>query len=702
MLQTPTGRSIDRGTDARKVPSLTEALRKEEPDERAVSLEQVLTAWAEPLEDLYPVWRECFGMTYEDQWGRYDADKRAWVPRSPAPTRKLTRLEFNHIQPIVAGIRAIHTAEPPSFGAVAGTSELNDGAAAEVCDDLMWATWDMHNLSDVYGDLVDGATVYGTMYLHPEWDATRGTPQMVAGPDGMPVFEYDGDFKWSVYTPFEVIPDPSSRGDYDGAGIAIKQVVSLQALQETFPETASEIAPSSVVGDRALSLLLETRWASPRSAVNGRGDPVREGVVVTTFYGRQTPDMPRGCHKVFAGGKMLYEGDNPVYPEEDEQEPWPTYHWPLFVFRDIPVPGAHHGQGTVVRLIGPQKALNGGASKELTILKKIAHATLVRPKGSNVVKTDEVDQVIETSTTAPPGSIYYLQAPQYPAEISNFETRIVSAMESIAGMNAASQGKANSADESGRAVQLRQQRDIGRRAPIKQAQDKAMSMALAYSIGRLFKRYANTERKVLIVGENRRAQIQAFDGSKIASGMDVKVFQDFARPHDPAQRIVWAQSMVQMGLVDPTDPIERAQMRELMGVGNFRRLEETLRSDRDKATRECSELYSGATVPVEFWEDDNQHLAVHFAEMNSQSWKTATTPGPGDTPESGHRKQLIRQAWILHVQAHMQQAQFKAGQMAPDPQMAAPGPGASPEAGSPNPGAPQDNAGTPGPMEAAA
>lgn len=707
-------RTTPYGSTRRNETDLLAALLMEDPDGRAQSLESLVKRASRSLDSRRRIWAECDGMVYHDQWGRLDDVNGSWQPRGPAPSNRVVRIENNVLYPMLERRTSLLTSEKLNLGVRAATSEGKDAAAAKGGDKILRYAWEHLDMEGHRQEIIESCGVLGNWYLHPMWDDTAGplvteerahVDPETGEPLGISVEEYPvGDVVMESLSPYEVIADTAATNREPGMWIAAHRMVPLQILRNSpkfDPGMLEGLVPDGLGRDGA-------EYVARRQSLHPRSDDPwgslqdslldRESVLVTTLYVRRTGQFPRGRMFIIAGGKELYAGDNPMYPQQGEpNKAIPEWPYPIFPFRDHVVPGSFHGQGCVVRGIGPQKTINGAISKAVLQIRKASHPTLIKPKGIDFTKSDEPDQQVSVNPQLPPGSIYYLQSPQFPQETFQLIEHELSMLELIFGVNEATQGALPSADTSGRAIEALQQQNFGRLGPVQMRHTRQFANVMTYVL-RLYQRHCEIGRQVEISGEDRRTEVVVFNEATMSTGLDVIVFDDLMRPRDPARRLVWAQTLAQIGLYRPDDPRHRAALAQLVGFGDIEGFEETtLRGDYDKQERENLRLLAGEPVEVNFWEDDQEHLASMTNEMNSEGWRTATTPLPTDPPQVQQQKLLAQQIWMQHYQAHLQQQATKQQQAmaAQMPQMpapqGAPGPGApmpAPTAGGPPAGVP--------------
>lgn len=659
-------------------------------------------------------------MTFSDQYGNYSAETRTWQPRDPAPEKKVTRVELNHMAPLLFDVASLQCQDLPNMKATAGTDSSSAASAQQCADTLIWWMWEQGGYDDKNFEVRFAAGVGGNWFLYPLWDASAGRlvdvvdhyepvpgpPDPVTGvPSGMslePVMKKvrEGNFADRTVSCFSGLPDPASVSEWDGEGFAIHERLPLATLQRLYPAMKEFLViDRSTNGSDGTFYAERLKGVSPRTGGmmgSASQEQASETTSVFTIFLRTCDDFYRGRWAVVACGKILYMGDNPVYPsqkEEDLGEEFPQYHWPIWRIGHDLIPGSYFAQGGGVRILGAQRKLNGVASKKLHLLKRVAHPVLVKPKRADFIKSDEPDQQINVSDTLAPGSIYYLQSPNFPQELQYEEKASVEQMETILGVHAGTRGASQEGNSGTKDRQLFQ-RDLGRLAVVKNRTDRQLAQAFSYKL-RLWRRYATTSRTIRIVGENNAIAARQMDMASISAGTDVVVYDETQMPKDPAGRVMHLKAAVDMKALDMADPIQRAGVLEAMGLGVHKHFESTLYADRRSAQDENLLMYDGESPAVEFWHDDLQDLAAHFAEMRTMKWIKATTPGPTDDPQTAFKKQQTRERYLTHVRAHQQSMAMKmqsgaAAQPAPGPGQP---PAAPPSPQAPSPQPPQPGAG---------
>jgi len=383
-----------------------------------------------------------------------------------------------------------------------------------------------------------------------------GVPEMAA-PAGPPLRQLrpkegpQGELSYRRLTVDQVHFDPTARkpGGTDGIGIIVEWDESRATVYEMLKAAGREAEFFSLTEEGDAELDQRMQRTQRASAGDGGGRINTDGKIkMRVMYLRARTDRPRGDCFVWCGRKMVYEGENDVYPTKAERakgELWPSEDWPVFTFlgderRDNP-----WGRGRTVSGIPLQDAINGCYSKDLQHQALIANVKYVLPAGFDWEPNDEPGQVARPAKkfydmtggkpvqmTQPP------QMPEYRVEAEG----LIQKYEYVVGVNAASMGNAPSAQPSGALTQKLQDRDVGRIAPMKRALDRQMARVQTYAL-RLIRRHSTGERELRIVGDDMSVSLKLFQVAELAAGTEILVLNDNALSRDPTRRSLQLESV---------------------------------------------------------------------------------------------------------------------------------------------------------------
>lgn len=628
----------------------------------ALALYELAKSWFDTHAWYYRECVENLAMVNGAQYGYYSTWENRWIPVPEVRNSYEIRLVVNLEKPIVDQATAILTQEQPQFDCAPGATEVEDAAAAETANDLTRYIWDFHRLDGKFRTTAHGAFVCGTTFVRVLWDKTAGpfAPPQFTGGDPMgvdasgavqfgdlaPQFTKQGDHLFETLQRDQVAYDPGAHAidGTDGIGVMVREKLTRARLMELYPDTfkvesAAERLDSD--GDQMREARVEryTPYDASWSVKSGTHDPRAEEVAIYTFYMRSREGYPFGRVFVFtADGQLLEQRDNDVYPtkaESDAGEQWPNYHWPVFALYCDTRENTPWGRGRVLDMHHAQKAVNGAFSKAVQYIAIIANTKVVMPKGLDVEWTDELGQVIRYGRTYQPGSIGYV-TPQ--STLLNDYGNVVAQgrefMENIAGVNAATQGAAPSADPSGRLAESLQARDYVRLEAIRDELYRKWALVIKYAL-RLFRRNATTPRRLLITGENGTTAMKFFEGAKLAAGTDVVVFNNQAVPRDPTKRMLWSMNFSTM-LANAKDEQTKILLIRLMGKREFIPFLQNLNPHEAAAERMVRQLLLGQQPKARPWHHALTFDVVLTQFLSSEEFeaKAAQNPQMGAYAES--------------------------------------------------------------------
>lgn len=681
-------------TDEQNTPDLFDALSRPE-DERGEALFELIREAEEARSTVLWEFDRDRAFVRGDHYGRRMTGARRYAHwdagggRAPAEVRKWRRT-VNHCGKVSAVIRSLMTQERPHFGVMAGSSEGADRGAAKAAKLVLQWVQRRHEIDTVYANCSQGAHDVGTRFLHVVWDKSGGglveTPiteerdaitEKVADPSSGEMidmivepaqvvqtgseWEPSGDVRFIEREPEEILVPAQSVHNRDPDWLCVKEFVSLAKAQEMFPDRAEELTVG--LSDHESTFGIYGKSNLPGIGRNSFYD-FEELVLIYTIYVKRCDEYPRGRKLVMNKGLLLEEEDNPVYPTEDEpQEWWPNFHYPVIPFRWILDPKAFYGISGTSQIVDLQRDINGYYSKCAIIAAKISHARRKVPSGTRFLPTDDPMAIIEYQATKGPDSIQWENPPQFPNELLTLIQQAKTELDEISGVVDALQGLAR-AEDSG--VKNRQQRQsaMGRLGEIKARHDRDMARALLLAVN-LLRRHLDTEQVMLVVGENNRTVVETFKQANLTSMIDVYPVNN-PLSSDPSRRMLEMQQVVQM-LGQVQDPVLATRIIAALNLENILQLQDEMSVHREKALNEDTRLSRGEMVNVDPFDDDMTHIAVHSSEHLSEEGQSAN-------PQ-------VQQMRVQHIQQHMAQMQQKM-QGAPSP---APTQGGAPQPGEPQP-----------------
>lgn len=603
------------------LPAINDALAKETAAERATELLKIAEKWFEAWQWYYDECIQTQAMLGGAQFGYWSEEENRWVgdPEPETADHDVVRLQANIEKRIVDQAVGMLTQDDPIFGFAPGSSETGDSAAAKAADGLGRWIWQFHRRGSALERKAKGAFAFGLVPELVQWDSSDGEPyikRMVPqepfmGEDGNPVqpkdepeWGFKGDLRFTTLHRDQVAFDVTATHPYDGEALFVRERVSRSRAMRLYPDKIKSKPSKSEVGSEGG----ERRVArfSTHSGKKGTGeDGTEDAVVLITAFIRRCPRYPFGQQIVLTdAGDPCDERENEAYPTWEEiqnGEQQPNYHWPIVFYVGDERDGCPWGRGRPLDIHGLQKTINGDLSKGVQHRAVIGNTKIVLPVGLDVEWNDDIGQIIRTKRPGQKADIGYLTSPPMPSDTIPAVNLQRELMEAIPGINAATMGNAPSADPSGRAISALQQRDYIGLGPMKRGLYRSAAMEMELSL-RLFRRYAEQKRKLVIVGKNGDVDVAWLDRSSIAAGTDVVCFNATSLPQDPEKRALYLMNLSTM-LAQLPDDQQRFFMLELLNLHDTQAWFQKQAPFRQRATRICERLLLGESPKLLPWDN---------------------------------------------------------------------------------------------------
>lgn len=623
-----------------------------EPDRTASAgvqfIEQrLLTLWTQSVrEKLERQWLRCAAYTiglqhetWETIFGQSLVDEAVL---KVVAKRLRGSLITNKIKPMVNRRQAQLVSAPAGWEVIPNSPDFTDRQAALLASD---ALNHYYYDADVYAKalwLAWWSVVTGDAFARPSWHPNLGQPTEVffdpVRPDqplaaelippqiqdalrsnGYSRMVPTGDVELKLFSPLQIfypyyIQDPRRRPWY-----IEQEVVHYDELADLYDETELRHVPMGIAGMAASQwftyYLKAFGLLGPHAGfqVVDRDD---EAVLVRRLFYRRCRRFPEGRMIVDANRTCLYDGPNP-YLEIGIECPYVSFRYQA--------PGqAGHGTGLVEDLVTPQKALNDIRTARVDNIRLMGRPVWLNPAESGC----------ERITNAPGQVLRYRhgRAPQ-PIKIDPIDMAgeqlnqtLIQDMQDLGFQQDVTSAKVPPNLRSGVAISLLQERDDAATTPIIRAWDKSFA-DLGQKILTLIARFW-PDRKVLhLYGSDQANDVRYFRKGVIQDNVRVIIPIE---PRAPKNRTLELQKIfesLQLGLLDPTDPLVRMEALRTMELGGgWERLYRLQNMNYRRAMAE-NEIFAelGPQGPgwpqAESWEDHAVHLAAHNELRLSDRWE---------------------------------------------------------------------------------
>jgi hypothetical protein len=645
------------------------------------------------------------------QWLMWSGDRQTggqWKPLSVSTSNEyIPRPVTNYLFSIYQTLKAYLIKNKPRSEVKPNTQEYKDKVSSKIATLILECNWERLKEQYNYESAAASLLVYGTVFKKSYWDTTTinlvRVPKMVPQPITDPmtgaivgmqeVQEVDpqtqqpvfielplGDVSTYVVDPFRIALDPLATHLSDCKWVMEYSIQTLDWIHQTYGKEGEGYTglAAEVKEDTELNTSMR-RWYQMKmssgtksgtlGATGGSGasDVMVEGsAVVKEYYERPSANYPKGRLIVVAGDKVLYSGESPYTgPEHGDWHPYSECRWEI-------VPGRFWGKSPFDDAVEIQKRINTIDSTVILSRKSMAFPQKLIPTSAGIANGE---------WTGRPGHHQF-----YKGDGSGMKPEIIPGQGPDASVFQERQQSVEDIKELTGAIDiLRGDRPAGVNAA------SALSLLYEVGTGKLFpildrwKQFVESDQKkqLRLTSKNYKeprpdfvralkakntdlleTDINNFIGSDLNDNCNVIVEAGSNIPKLQAAKQAMLIQAVQLGLLDLSNPENRIQLQEDLGISGF---DAEMSTDIKRARWENDLMdniqFSPSNKPIVLACDNHQlHLQEHYDRQKSPTFMSLPA--------------AVQQAHIMHAQEHEQmQAMAMQAQMA---QMAAmsPGPGA--------------------------
>lgn len=586
-------------------------------------LHELMMTWARHHEPVYREADENREFDLGRHYGYYSPALNLRVMIPEATNANVVRYTWNYIRRGVNRGLSILLADPPIIKCIAGDSGIIDQAAGEAADAVV--EWRQRR-TILAGDaerVARNAFVSGWSWVHSEWnsslgpivpltDPSTGKPQLrpVADPEtgqfqidpatGAPKMEVvtgpQGDFDREVLEHRQGVPDPIANHPFRGSGFFVRKRMSRFDVARMFPTLdLSMLRPDTGEAMKRVADLGRGITSSSTSVLAGPSQKDKDEIEVDVFYAPKMEICPKGARVVFIEQACLEETDNPRYPTDEqiakgEEEPNPAERpcWPVFPFVHQFRAQSAFGYSPVHDAIQPNKAINGLGSGAMNHAAK-NKAKWKAPDNLAQELTDETAQVIKVPRRGfDHNSLGAVPNPPLDAVALQLWERNRMELYDFLGLNDPALGQQETTGQSGYSIRLRQQTAASDLEQTRQRHNAMWAEVFDHELF-LFATYADTKRKIDVVGPNKRAALLELDKTAITAGTRVMCVNDASVPRNPQERMLFFKDFMASGVMK-LPPQQRQRMFQFLRLHDVYALEEAEEGDRMRARRQIQRI----------------------------------------------------------------------------------------------------------------
>ena len=586
-------------------------------EELAAALKPIMDRWREQHETAYEEADRNHEFYNGNHWGYHSValNARVLAPESPNGTPRRT---VNYIRRTVEKQVTILTKDEVTLRALAEDSEIMDRAASKASDEILKWRQSRTVLCSDQENVARAKAIAGWCWVHEEWDSTAGrvvalknkdgTPRLkpVLGDDGAPQMDPasglqmtepemgpEGDFHREVLSHRQGVPDPAATHPFGGSGFFVRLRMPRFDFEERFKKDASDFPATGNDDMKKVAAI----GRSSGTAKTGDSED-RDEIEVDILYTPRCKDYPRGCRVVFTEKHLIEESDNPRYPTEEEpQEGVPNQAeepvWPVFPFLMLPRPQSALGVSCVTDAIRHNRSINWLVSKADQHADKISNIKVKVPNDLAAEWDNTQTQVIKVPRRGfDPNTLGYVASPPpMPPEYVTLWREHKDALYESMWLNQPAVGQTDEADQSGYAIRLRQQSADNDLEKVRRRDNNMWAAIGEYDL-MLLRRYADTERKIMVVGENHRSTVRVFDQSSILPNTSVRCVHNSFMPRDPSMQMAWLQQFLGTGILDRPKE-EKQKVFEWIGMSDAEGFIEREQGDLTRVERQLRRIMEG-------------------------------------------------------------------------------------------------------------
>jgi hypothetical protein len=609
------------------------------------------------------------------------------------------RFRANKIQTLIHHSVAKLTSSPPEWDVDSDTDSIKVQEAKQVAERFLEYVWDRETMPVKEKEHATALRIYGTGLLGVEWDPEAGdeiTPEDIfpQGADNagdlmsvLEVFEGDekrairflqgkesirtGDVRISVLSPFDFHIDPAAFDMESARWCMIDSITGIDELKRRYGSVAKDVVPEEM-NTAAGSAYRERikHLVSPNVVGGGTSQPViKDAVTLHKYFERPTTKHRRGRLVVYAGGKVLFYGDNPYYNT--------TAELPVVRTRDIPVPHRFWGQAALEQAIPVQRNINKSYSNIIQNDHDHAQNKWLVPRGAGLVSgalDRSSSEVVEFNPVAMGSGAPVLPQRVAPGQTPDLSMKSIELsslqLDDIFGIHDVSKGQVPSGVSSGVAIQLLKEADDTKLGSLKAELEVSYSI-LGKMVLDITKRFVQEPRTfVAVMGEGKQSEIMAFQGSDLG-WRNVRVEMGAKRGRIAKQQA--AIELLQYGGLELFDTVEaRKALFSAVGLNEANIGTESVHEKRAKF--ENRQIQGGVMPLLTDYQDHEIHLKVIEDWMNSLEFDDEPEPVRllADQHRQAHKQvlammmqQQLQMSMLMQQQQQQQQAPAQEGGVTP-------------------------------------
>ena len=539
-----------------------------------------------------------------------NAEKSSWQVNSSGDQGELSVLVSNEYRNLVSHLLVLTTQSRPAMDCIATNSDYDSQVQCILGNSLLEYYLRESKLERRLKDAVETALVLNAGFISVTWDTNLGE-EVAVDPVSQKAIR-NGDIKYQVLTPMDVIYDFTKRSADDNEWYIVREYKNKYDLAAQYPEFADDIKGLSRDKSEELMYRFDNFFYF-------EGEDSSD-IPVYTFYHKSSPALPGGRLVQFVSPKVVLL-DTPI----------PYRKLPIVRIAAGEMIGKSFGYSSAMDLLGLQDVVDGLVSSITTNTTTFGVSNIWIKPGHNLEVSQLAQGMNLFESTEKPEPINFAQ---FPPELMDFMKFCIGRMETLSGVNSTARGNPPSADTSGAALALIQSMALQFNSGLQQSYVQLLEDVGQLTINHL-QDFAHSPRIALIAGKYAAYQARTFTSQDLDGIQRVHVDMGNPLAKTVSGRMTMAQDLLKNNLIHTPE-----QYLEVMSTGRLEPLIEGEQALLLSIRQENEALSDGKQVPVISIENHKMHIDYHQSLVAS--------------PSAKNNPKLVQDV-LNHIQDHMNQ-----------------------------------------------
>lgn len=562
---------------------------------------------------------------YLSQSGRLDLYRRSWVyyyrPRLSGAMLQpigqqgeLTALSVNHYRNLLMHLETMTLQQRANFEPRAINSDVKSMSQVILASGLLDYYMRIKKLERYIKQGVKDGLMFAEGFVRAEWDASGGDTY---GKTATGAIAYQGDIKYSNYTPLTCIRDFTRPCYVKGDWVILRDFVNKYELAAKYPDIAQNILDDSADSLELSRTTLLSFWDFEDT----------DQIPVYTLLHPPTPALPSGRFtQVLDNNTVLMDG--PIPYEETH------------VYRIAPdeESGTIFGYSVAFDLLPIQEAVDIVYSTAVTNISTFGVQNILMPKGHDI-STSQLSGGLNVVEYDPKvGKPEPLNLTATPPEVYSFIDRLEAVQQTIAGVDSVTRGDPEASLKSGAALALVAAQSLQFSMGLQQSYTNLVE-DLGTGTIRLLQTFAAVPRVAEIAGKSHRPLMKEFTGQDLDAIQRVSVDMGNPLTRTTAGKVNLADAFLERNMIENPD-----QYLQVVATGRLEPVIEGKQAQLLLIKSENEGLSEGQPQRAIITDYHAKHILEHSVVLaNPEIRQDPNNP--------------IVQATLAHIQEHIQMEQ---------------------------------------------